>query len=73
MFWATILLLGVWKHEKSEGHEDFGLLVSEVARKYAIVRELSEAIDPKDGLLVLQYEVHLQNGMECGGAYLKYL
>nr|ACN41018.1 unknown [Picea sitchensis] len=64
---------GVWKHEKSEGHEDYGLLVSEVAKKYAIVRELPETIDPKDGLVVLQYEVRLQNGLECGGAYLKYL
>ena len=64
---------GVWKHAKSEGHEDYGLLVSEVARKYAIVSELPEAIDPKDGSLFLQYEVRLQNGLECGGAYLKYL
>jgi len=64
---------GVWKHEKSEGHEDYGLLVSEVAKKYAIVRELPETIDPKDGSLVLQYEVRLHNGLECGGAYLKYL
>uniref|UniRef100_A0A0D6R4Y3 Calnexin homolog n=1 Tax=Araucaria cunninghamii TaxID=56994 RepID=A0A0D6R4Y3_ARACU len=64
---------GVWKHEKSKDHEDYGLLVSEPARKYAIVKELSEAIDPKDGSVVLQYEVRLQNGLECGGAYLKYL
>lgn len=64
---------GVWKYEKSKGHEDYGLLVSEVAKKYAIVRELPETIDPKDGSLVLQYEVRLQNGLECGGAYLKYL
>ncbi|KAH9328343.1 hypothetical protein KI387_000451 [Taxus chinensis] len=64
---------GVWKHEKSQGHEDYGLLVSEAARKYAIVKELPESVDLKDGSLVLQYEVRLQNGLECGGAYLKYL
>lgn len=64
---------GVWKHEKSKGHEDYGLLVSEVARKYAIVKEIPQAVDSKDGSLVLQYEVRLQNGLECGGAYLKYL
>nr|GMC69031.1 calnexin homolog 1-like [Ipomoea batatas] len=64
---------GVWKHSKSEGHEDHGLLVSEPARKYAIVKELDEVVNLKDGTVVLQYEVRLQNGLECGGAYIKYL
>ncbi|KAL3617663.1 calnexin Cnx1 [Castilleja foliolosa] len=64
---------GVWKHEKSEGHDDYGLLVSEKARKYAIVKELDAPVDLKDGTIVLQYEVRLQNGLECGGAYIKYL
>lgn len=64
---------GVWKLSKSEGHDDHGLLVSEKARKYAIVKELDEALSLKDKTIVLQYEVRLQNGLECGGAYLKYL
>ncbi|KAH9705732.1 calnexin 2-like [Citrus sinensis] len=64
---------GVWKHSKSEGHEDYGLLVGEPAKKYAIVKELDEPLSLKDGTVVLQYEVRLQNGLECGGAYLKYL
>ncbi|XP_022872834.1 calnexin homolog 1-like isoform X2 [Olea europaea var. sylvestris] len=64
---------GVWKHSKSEGHDDYGLLVSEKARKHAIVKKLDEPIDLKDETVVLQYEVRLQNGLECGGAYLKYL
>ncbi|XP_031385319.1 calnexin homolog [Punica granatum] len=64
---------GVWRHAKSEGHDDYGLLVSEKARKYAIVKELDEIVSLKDGTVVLQYEVRLQNGLECGGAYLKYL
>jgi calnexin len=68
-----ILLSGVWKHAKSDGHEDHGLLVSEKAKKYAIVKELKEPVSLKDGTVVLQYEVRLQNGLECGGAYLKYL
>ncbi|KAG6485590.1 hypothetical protein ZIOFF_054153 [Zingiber officinale] len=63
---------GTWKHSKSDGHEDYGLLVSEQARKYAIVKELEEPVALKDGT-VLQFEVRLQNGLECGGAYLKYL
>ncbi|GKV17456.1 hypothetical protein SLEP1_g27967 [Rubroshorea leprosula] len=64
---------GVWKHEKSEGHDDYGLLVSEQARKYAIVKELNKPVDLKDGTTVLQFETRLQNRLECGGAYLKYL
>ncbi|RRT50771.1 hypothetical protein B296_00034590 [Ensete ventricosum] len=64
---------GLWKHSKSDGHEDYGLLVSEKARKYAIVKELDGPISLKDGTVVLQFEVRLQNGLECGGAYLKYL
>ncbi|KAL5700517.1 hypothetical protein ACHQM5_025950 [Ranunculus cassubicifolius] len=64
---------GVWKYSKSEGHEDHGLLVSEKARKYAIVKELDDPVNFKDGTVVLQYETRLQNGLECGGAYIKYL
>ncbi|KAH7683384.1 Calreticulin/calnexin protein [Dioscorea alata] len=64
---------GIWKHSKSEGHEDYGLLVSEKARKYAIVKELGEPVKLKDGTIVLQFETRLQNGLECGGAYIKYL
>ncbi|KAL4323264.1 hypothetical protein GQ457_11G029900 [Hibiscus cannabinus] len=64
---------GVWKNSKSEGHDDYGLLVSEKARKYAIVNELDKPVNLKDGSTVLQFETRLQNGLECGGAYLKYL
>ncbi|KAH9618171.1 hypothetical protein KSS87_004344 [Heliosperma pusillum] len=64
---------GVWKHEKSEGHDDYGLLVSEKARKYAIVTELEKPVELKEKSVVLQFETRLQEGLECGGAYLKYL
>uniref|UniRef100_A0A164U851 Calnexin homolog n=1 Tax=Daucus carota subsp. sativus TaxID=79200 RepID=A0A164U851_DAUCS len=57
---------GVWKHSKSEGHDDYGLLVSEKARKYAIVKELDEPVKLNDGTIVLQFETRLQNGLECG-------
>ncbi|KAK1422417.1 hypothetical protein QVD17_25520 [Tagetes erecta] len=65
--------LGVWNHSKSQGHEDYGLVVTEKARKYAIVKELDKPVEFNDGTVVLQFEVRLQNGLECGGAYLKYL
>ncbi|ONI29729.1 hypothetical protein PRUPE_1G211400 [Prunus persica] len=64
---------GVWKLSKSEGHDDYGLLVSEKARKYAVVKDLGKAVSLKYGTIVLQFEVRFQNGLECGGAYLKYL
>ncbi|KAK7410974.1 hypothetical protein VNO78_02255 [Psophocarpus tetragonolobus] len=64
---------GVWKHSKSDGHDDYGLLVSEQARKYAIVKELDVPVSLKDGTVVLQFETRFQNGLECGGAYIKYL
>lgn len=69
----ALLSPGTWKHEKSEGHEDYGLLVSEKAKKYGIAVDLPERVDPKDGALVLQYDLRLQDGLECGGAYLKFL
>jgi len=64
---------GTWKHAKSEGHEDYGLLVSQPAKKYGIAVDLPEKVDPKDGSVVLQYDLRLQSGLECGGAYLKFL
>ncbi|KAG6410658.1 hypothetical protein SASPL_128723 [Salvia splendens] len=64
---------GVWKHVKSEGHDDHGLLVGEKARKHAIVKPLDDPVVLKDKTVVLQFEVRLQNGLECGGAYIKYL
>ncbi|KAI3766117.1 hypothetical protein L2E82_16167 [Cichorium intybus] len=64
---------GVWNHSKSEGHDDYGLLVSEQARKYAIVKELDKPVELNDRTIVLQFETRFHNSLECGGAYLKYL
>ncbi|MCO5592762.1 hypothetical protein L7F22_046765 [Adiantum nelumboides] len=64
---------GVWKHEKSEGHENYGLLVSEKARKYGIATALPEVVHFGEKPVVLQYDLRLQNGIECGGSYLKFL
>lgn len=32
-----------------------------------------EPVDPKGKPLVVQYEVKLQKGLDCGGAYIKLL
>jgi calnexin len=34
------------------------------------VKELDSVFSLNDGTVVLQFEVRLQNGLECGGAYL---
>ncbi|CAM6095148.1 unnamed protein product [Calypogeia fissa] len=66
---------GTWKYENSEGHEgDFGLLASEPAKKYGIAVDLPKTVDfAAETPVVLQYDLRLQNGLECGGAYLKFL
>jgi calnexin len=64
---------GPWKYSKSKGHDDYGLLVTEKARKYGIAVDLPETVDLSDEDTVIQYEVRLQEGIECGGAYLKFL
>ena len=52
--------------------EDQGLFVDTEARHYGISSLLKEPFDPSEGLVV-QYEAALQEGLECGGAYLKFL
>lgn len=47
--------------------------MSQPAKKYGIAVDLPEKVDPQDGAVVLQYDLRLQNGLECGGAYLKFL
>ena len=53
---------------------DKGLVATSKAAHHAISSLFDNAFDPaKEGGLVVQYEVKLQNGLECGGAYLKLL
>ncbi|KAI9792524.1 MAG: hypothetical protein M1816_002044 [Peltula sp. TS41687] len=52
---------------------DKGLVVKNKAAHHAISAKFPSAIDNKGKTLVVQYEVKLQNGLECGGAYLKLL
>ncbi|CAM6096034.1 unnamed protein product [Calypogeia fissa] len=65
---------GTWKYESGEGHEEeFGLLASEPAKKYGIAVDLPKTVDFAETPVVLQYDLRLQSGLECGGAYLKFL
>ncbi|KAF9190498.1 hypothetical protein BGZ51_008537 [Haplosporangium sp. Z 767] len=52
---------------------DLGLVAKTAAAHHAISASLPEVIDNKDKTLVVQYEVKAQNGLECGGAYMKLL
>ncbi|KAL8842543.1 MAG: hypothetical protein Q9170_000497 [Blastenia crenularia] len=72
--WAYV---GTWSVEEPhvlkaiEG--DKGLVVKNPAAHHAISAKFDKKIDNKGKTLVVQYEVKLQNGLECGGAYLKLL
>ncbi|KIW50413.1 hypothetical protein PV05_12002 [Exophiala xenobiotica] len=52
---------------------DKGLVVKNAAAHHAISAKFPSVIDNKGKTLVVQYEVKLQNGLECGGAYMKLL
>jgi hypothetical protein len=54
--------------------DDKGLVATSKAAHHAISALFDKPYDPvKEGGLVVQYEVKLQNGLECGGAYMKLL
>ncbi|KAI0478731.1 Calreticulin family-domain-containing protein [Xylariaceae sp. FL0804] len=69
--------VGEWAVEEPyqwKGMEgDKGLVVKNPAAHHAISAKFPKKIDNKGKTLVVQYEVKLQNGLECGGAYLKLL
>jgi calnexin len=52
---------------------DKGLIVKDKAAHHAISAKFEKPINPKGKPLVVQYEVKLQDSLECGGAYLKLL
>lgn len=52
---------------------DKGLVVKNPAAHHAISAKFPKKVDNKGKTLVVQYEVKLQNGLECGGAYMKLL
>lgn len=58
--------------------DDLGLVAKSKAAQHAISAPFKEVVDPKKAAqegkpLVVQYETKLQNGLVCGGAYLKLL
>ncbi|KAI1436582.1 Calreticulin-domain-containing protein [Xylaria sp. CBS 124048] len=72
--WAYV---GEWAVEEPTVYSgldgDRSLVAKNAAAHHAISAKFPKAIDPKDKSLVVQYEVKLQKGLECGGAYMKLL
>lgn len=68
---------GEWTVEEStvfpNYKNDKGLVLKTPAAHHAIHAKLPTEFDNKDNTLVLQYEVKLQEGLKCGGAYIKLL
>ncbi|CAH1100605.1 unnamed protein product [Psylliodes chrysocephalus] len=67
---------GRWEVENSQKDNlpgDSGLVLKTKAKHAAISAHLSKPFVFADKPLILQYEVLLQEGQECGGAYLKLL
>ncbi|GAA5823768.1 hypothetical protein JCM3770_005553 [Rhodotorula araucariae] len=52
---------------------DHGLVLKSKAAHHAISAPLDAPFDPKGKGIALSYEVKLQNGLDCGGAYVKLL
>ncbi|CAO3571124.1 unnamed protein product [Mortierella alpina] len=69
--------IGQWSVEEPTVYAglkgDLGLVAKSPAAHHAISASLPEVIDNKDKTLVVQYEVKAQQGLECGGAYMKLL
>merc|ERR1719163_936879 len=66
---------GKWRHEEyaTLPGEDKGLVVGDPAQKHAVSTLFSTPVDPKGKGLVIQYELQLKKGLQCGGAYIKLL
>lgn len=52
---------------------DAGLVIKSKAAHHAISVPFATPLDPAGKTLVVQYEVKLQKGLDCGGAYIKLL
>ncbi|XP_055682566.1 calnexin-like isoform X4 [Lutzomyia longipalpis] len=67
---------GVWEVEAPQRpilKQDLGLVLKSKVKHAAIAARLTKPFVFKDKPLVVQYEVTMQEGQECGGAYIKLL
>ncbi|XP_036430726.1 calmegin isoform X1 [Colossoma macropomum] len=67
---------GKWEIEALKENKvpgDLGLVLKSRAKHHAIAALLNKPYIFKDRPLVVQYEVNFQDGIDCGGAYIKLL
>ncbi|XP_066505975.1 calnexin [Hoplias malabaricus] len=65
---------GVWAVEEPKNEAgDKGLVLKSPGHHHAIAAYLRTVYHFRDKPLCLQYEVHFQKGINCGGAYIKLL
>lgn len=72
-----VAYFGKWNIEEPTVYPGFendkGLVLKTPAAHHAISYKLEQPFDNTDNDLVLQYEIKLQDGLECGGTYIKLL
>ncbi|NXJ59905.1 CLGN protein, partial [Rostratula benghalensis] len=71
-----VCVLGRWEVEELKENRvpgDRGLVLKSVAKHHAISAMLTKAFIFDDKPLIVQYEVNFQEGIDCGGAYIKLL
>uniref|UniRef100_A0A8C4SNC2 Calnexin-like n=1 Tax=Erpetoichthys calabaricus TaxID=27687 RepID=A0A8C4SNC2_ERPCA len=67
---------GEWTIESPQDRRlprDNGLVLKSPAKLHAIASSMRQVFHFKDKPLIVQYEVHFQDGVDCGGAYIKLL
>lgn len=67
---------GKWEVEPLKENKvpgDLGLVLKSRAKHHAIAAPLNRPFVFKDKPLIVQYEVNFQDGIDCGGAYIKLL
>ncbi|KAK2165398.1 hypothetical protein NP493_1367g01027 [Ridgeia piscesae] len=67
---------GEWKLEEPKDNAlkgDLGVVLKSKAKHHAISRLLDTPYEFSASPLVVQYEVKFQNGLDCGGGYIKLL
>ncbi|XP_051992903.1 calnexin-like [Xyrauchen texanus] len=67
---------GKWEVEPLKENKvpgDLGLVLKSRAKHHAIAALLNQPFVFKDKPLIVQYEVNFQDGIDCGGAYIKLL
>ena len=64
---------GEWKHTAGKFGEDKGIQTGNDARFYGLSAKMDTAFDNEDKDLVVQFTAKHEQGLDCGGGYVKLL